>query len=284
MGVFANLGHLIQSFFSPEEAAAKQMEKEREQGLPRERTSGRHTNIRWGTSGQRTNISSISKRRLEQECQDQNAKKQREWLMGLTESQSEEWRQEVLRSIGKSIPSDDALVDEVRQRAWRMRTLRTDIGVPFTPLEEFELDGMEQQCTQVELNGSGLSEDDFDQETWQVIVRNLYVTKGVHMAAEARFRDGDYTGALQSWIKWLSIQGRIAPIEEEDKKEWLLLAKIYAGIGRIEDAQKALAWAEAAKEADEPPDPTTPWTNQYEEHDWNKQISEVLQQIERPSS
>lgn len=274
MGVLRNLGQIVQSFLSPEEAATKQMERERGQSVPRK-----------GHSGQRTNFSRTNKWHLEQDRLDHRIERQKEWLTGLTESQLEEWRHESLQSIGKPIPSNDDLVDAAKKRAERMRDFSKDLEIPFTPLEEpFELDGLEQQCTQIELNGSGLSEDNYDEETWQGIVLGLYVPRGLHMAVEARFRDGDYTGALRSWIRWISISSRATPIEMEGKEEWLLLARIYVGVGRMEDAKKALAWAEAAKEAEDPPDPETPWTNQFEEYDWNKQVSGVLQQIDRPSA
>ena len=189
--------------------------------------------------------------------------------------------EEVIRAAASPLPSNDSVLDAVDERARRLRETSKNLEVPFTLLTEpFMLDDQEQRWSDRELKGSGLSENDYPEETWGKIVEAFGITNGLYKAAEVKCGQGDSTGALSSWLKWISIHRKLHSIEYVNKDEWLLLAKIYAGMRCSDGAQKALGWAKAARDAEEPIDGQDPSLDQYVKADWNRRFNDLLRETE----
>ena len=138
-----------------------------------------------------------------------------------------------------------------------MRTASRNLEQAFPDLDmsvPLELDTEESLWRARALAETGLSQKDYPEEVWQQIADVIGVTAGLQKAAKARLEDGDSSGALRSWVKWIytynpGLGGRT--IDYVDKEDWLLLARIYIGLGCSSGAQKALAWAKTAGEMEE---------------------------------
>ena len=167
------------------------------------------------------------------------------------------------------------------KRARKMRTASRNLESAFTDLDmsvPLELDSEEELWRTRALAETGLSQDDYPEEVWQQIVNVIGVNAGLQKAAKARLEDGDYSGALRSWVKWIytsnpGLGGRT--IDYVDKEDWLLLARIYIGLRCSSGARKALAWAKTAGDVEERRKdiPRRFWNNMKAR--WDREYEEV---------
>ena len=163
------------------------------------------------------------------------------------------------RSLVPRLPANDEILAEATRRAQKVAKSSRHLEPAFPALgadATLDLDTEEEQWCSRELSETGLSREDYPPEVWEQIVTTFGVSNGLQKAAESRLRGGDYTGALQSWVKWIhtwspGLPGR--PVDYVAKEDWLILIKIYIGLCRAEDAQRALFWAKAVGDAEERP-------------------------------
>lgn len=98
---------------------------------------------------------------------------------------------------------------------------------------------------------------------------------GAMRAAEAKFkREQNFTGAKDSWLKWLVLQqtGVVS------KNQMLLLAHIYAEQGDYNRATTVVGFAESLAESEERP-PMSDENNQIWTRLWDEEVSKVTSKI-----
>ena len=189
-------------------------------------------------------------------------------------------------SIVPHLPSSDAIDQAVYESARQLSQISGNLEIPFTPLTEpFELDNLEAWWSARELERSGLSENDYPPDAWEIIAEKFGVQDGLYAAAEVKQQQGDYVGALSSWVRWVSLHLRdnlsIATIEYVTKEQWLLLAKIYAGAKFFDGAQKSLAWAKAAADTEQTPEGKDQRTDEHMKADWKRQFDDVFDEVKK---
>ena len=182
------------------------------------------------------------------------------------------------------LPTNEEIVTMAVKRARKMERASRNLKLPFTPLDvgiAFYLDASEELWCDRALAETGLSQNDYSEETWEQIVSVFGVNAGLQEAAKARLRDGDYSGALGSWVKWVctsrGLEGR--PVDYVNKEDWLLLARIYIGLRCSSGARKALAWAKTAGDVEEREKdiPRQVWA--YNKAAWEREIEDVCQGV-----
>ena len=179
-------------------------------------------------------------------------------------------------AIATPLPSSDAIDKAMDDSARRLSNLAKNMQIPFTPLTEpFMLDAKEQWWSERELEGSGLSETDYAEEVWEIIVEKFGMTNGLHKSTEVKYQEEDYAGALSSWLKWVAMFTKGFSIAYVGKEDWLLLAKIYVGARCPDSGKKALAWAKAAENAEQAPGGRPKLVDEYMKADWQRQLKEV---------
>ena len=184
------------------------------------------------------------------------------------------------QSIVSPLPSNDAIWSAVNESAKKLSKTAKNLEIPFTPLTgRLTLNDKEQWWCEKELERSGLSENDYPENVWPKIVKTFGIQGGLCKAAEAGCHERDYTRALNSWLKWIAMFNEAFPVEYVDKDQWLLLAKIYAGLRRTNDARKALAWAIAAADAEQTPVGRTQWLDKHMKADWKRRLDEVKRRL-----
>ena len=182
------------------------------------------------------------------------------------------------------LPTHEEIATIAVKRARKMERASRNLELPFTPLDvgtAFYVDTSEQLWCDRALAESGLSQNDYSEEVWEQIVTVFGVNAGLQEAAKARLRDGDYSGALGSWVKWVctsrGLEGR--PVDYVNKEDWLLLVRIYIGLRCSSGARKALAWAKIAGDVEERGKdiPRQVWA--YNKAAWEREIEEVRREV-----
>lgn len=190
---------------------------------------------------------------------------------------------DLIQSIIPTLPSANAMGSAIDESAKKLAETTKNLDVPFTPLTPLTgqrtLTDKERWWCERELEKSGLRKKDYPKNVWPTIVKAFGVQAGLYKAAESGCGEGDYTGALESWLKWISIFNETLPIEYVDKFQWLLLVQIYTGLRRANDARKALAWATAAAHAEQIPEGRSQWVDRQMQSDWGKRLDEVQQSL-----
>ena len=161
------------------------------------------------------------------------------------------------QNVVPRLSTEEEITSMAVKRARKMRTASRNLEPAFTALDmsvPLELDSEENSWRAMALAETGLSQNDYPEEVWQQIVDVIGVSNGLNKAAKARLENGDFPGALRTWVKWIytsnpGLGGRT--IDYVDKEDWLLLARIYIGLGCSSGAQRALAWAKTAGEVEE---------------------------------
>ena len=185
------------------------------------------------------------------------------------------------------LPSNEAVLRSAVKSARKFQRATKNFELPFEPLVvlgPLVLDEKEKLWCARALEESGLSEDDYPKENWDLIVDAYGVTPGLYAAAEARLREGDHAGALGSWWKWSRRRGTMGlpgrPVDYIRKEEWLLVVMIYVGMGLSDSAHRALAWATAAADADQQPQGTSPSFATYAKLAWETRFDEVRKAVD----
>ena len=191
-----------------------------------------------------------------------------------------------ITEILQPLPSNEEIMRISVKSARKMRRASRDLEPAFVPLETndlTELDEKEQFWCEKALERSGLSESHYPKDVWEQIVDTFGINRGLNEAAKARLQEGDYSGALGSWVKWIctfnpGLQGR--PIDHVSKEDWLILVRIYIGLCCSEGARKAMAWAKTSGDVEEYPKGTPKSVRAFMKAKWEGQIEEVGKEID----
>ena len=186
------------------------------------------------------------------------------------------------------LSSNDATIKAADESARRLARITKGLDIPFTLLTEpFALDDIETSWAESQLAASSLSLSDYPEDVQVKLMETFGVEPGLWKSAEAKFQWGDFTGALNSWAKAFTVHlkgsgtVRFARIEYLDKERWLLLAKIYGGMNRIDGASKALTWAKAVADTEQPPADGDASVEERMRLDWRSRFNEVLEGIRK---
>ena len=122
-------------------------------------------------------------------------------------------------------------------------------GIPDSSVkpEKFMLDVAEDNWTYelMEHDGSDITElDDEAREAYE----ERWMFEGCNRAAISKVNAGVYQSALSSWLKMFALL-RIETAHIS-KEQWLILARIYVGLGDVVHAHKTLKWVEACAATD----------------------------------
>ena len=224
----------------------------------------------------------------------------KEWLIGRPYNQvqgtlPQEYSLNVLKppSDAKSfrvppLSSNDATIKAADESARRLARITKGLDIPFTLLTEpFALDDIETSWAESQLAASSLSLSDYPEDVQVKLMETFGVEPGLWKAAEAKYQWGDFTGALTSWVKAVSMHlkrsatVRWARVEYLDKERWLLLAKIYGGMNRIDDASTALTWARSAADTEQAAAYMDPSVEEHLGSDWRNRFNDVLENVKK---